>query len=178
MTHYFLKPLLKRIILLITILSFLACPTLADDQVFKKNEQTGEWELAPQTEPEVNGVFGFSDGSFVMLPYSSIKEIVENQDPVLSCSLLPLSFYFYEDNDEQIHYVKIIRGEFVDLITSARFDVEGSGPCRHRIWSFDYNGPITIRELGCYGEIHPPKDAVGEISFDSKVDYKRSVFCY
>jgi len=156
----------------------LACSTLADDQVFKRNEQTGDWELVSRTEPIMQVYGEVEDGQWGLLPYSYIKEIVENKDPLHSCSLLPLSFHLYQHNDEQIYYAKIIRDDFVDLITSAELDVQGSGPCRHRVWSFDYHGPITIRELGCYGEVHPPNDAMGEISFDSEVDYKRGVFCY
>ena len=101
-----------------------------------------------------------------------------SKDLSYTCSLIPLTFNFYQQSDLFTYDIEVKRGDVVDLTTSAEVNIQGSGPCRHRIWSFDYHGPITIRELGCYGEIHPPKDAKGEISFDSEVDYQRGVFCY
>ena len=100
------------------------------------------------------------------------------KDLSYTCSLTPLTFNFYQQSDLFTYDIEVKRGDFVDLTTSAEVNIQGSGPCRHRIWSFDYHGPITIRELGCYGEIYPPKNAVGEISFDREVDYKRGVFFY
>ena len=156
----------------------LSYPALAEDQEFQYNEQTGEWELVSRTEPIINLIGITDDGRVGLLPLSSIEEMLENNDPLHSCALQPLSFHLYQNNDDQIYFAKIMRDDFVDVITSVELEVKGSGPCRHRIWSFDYHGPITIRELGCYGEIQPPKDAMGEISFDTEVDYKRGVFCY
>jgi hypothetical protein len=169
---------MKNLLSLVITVCLFACSALADDQVSKQNEQTGDWELISRTEPIVQVYGEVEDGQWGLLPYSYIREAIEKNDPVHSCSLVPLSFYLYQNNDEKMYFAKIMNGDFVDVITSVELDVQGSGPCRHRIWSFDYHGPITIREFGCYGEIHPPKDAKGEISFDSEVDYKRGVFCY
>ena len=95
-----------------------------------------------------------------------------------TCSLPPLKFNFYIQSDDYTYDIEVVRGDLVDLSTQAEVELYGSGVCRHRVWNFDYNGPISIRELGCYGEIEPPKDAVGEISFDSEAGYRRMVFCY
>ena len=114
--------------------------------------------------------------SLALIPPNWVTAATEELS--FSCSLTPLTFNFYQQSDLFTYDIEVRRGDFVDLNTSAEVNVQGSGPCRHRIWSFDYHGPITIRELGCYGEIYPPKDAKGEISFDIEVDYKRGVYCY
>ena len=114
--------------------------------------------------------------SLALIPPNWVTAATEELS--FSCSLTPLTFNFYQQSDLFTYDIEVRRGDFVDLNTSAEVNVQGSGPCRHRIWSFDYHGPITIRELGCYGEIYPHKDAKGEISFDSEVDYKRGVYCY
>ena len=69
----------------------------------------------------------------------------------------------------------MIGGE--EQFTTAHLDVQGSGSCRYRMWTFEYYGaPITVKELGCYGEVHPPKDAIGEVEFSN--NYAHSVYCY
>jgi hypothetical protein len=93
-----------------------------------------------------------------------------------SCSLPPLAFKFYKMGDGNLYDMEVIRGTAVDLFSAVEADLQGSGVCRHRVWSFDYDGPITVQELGCYGEIQPPKDAVGEVVFGDS--FKHSLFCY
>ena len=93
-----------------------------------------------------------------------------------SCSLPPLAFKFYKMGDGNLYDMEVIRGTAVDLFSAVEADLQGSGVCRHRVWSFDYDGPITVKDLGCYGEIHPPEGAVGEVVFGDS--FKQSLFCY
>ena len=93
-----------------------------------------------------------------------------------SCSLPPLAFKFYKMGDGNLYDMEVIRGTAVDLFSAVEADLQGSGVCRHRVWSFDYDGPITVKDLGCYGEIQPPEDAVGEVVFGDS--FKQSLFCY
>ena len=93
-----------------------------------------------------------------------------------SCSLPPLAFKFYKTGDGNLYDMEVIRGTAVDLFSAVEADLQGSGVCRHRVWSFDYDGPITVQELGCYGEIQPPEDAVGEVVFGDS--FKHRLFCY
>jgi hypothetical protein len=93
-----------------------------------------------------------------------------------SCSLPPLAFKFYKMGDGNLYDMEVIRGTAVDLFSAVEADLQGSGECRHLVWSFDYDGPITVQELGCYGEIQPPEDAVSEVVFGDS--FKHSLFCY
>ena len=93
-----------------------------------------------------------------------------------SCSLPPLAFKFYQMGDGNLYDIEVIRGTAVDLFSAVEADLQGSGVCRQRVWSFDYDGPITVKDLGCYGEIQPPEDAVGEVVFGDS--FKHSLFCY
>ena len=93
-----------------------------------------------------------------------------------SCSLPPLAFKFYKMGDGNLYDIEVIRGTAVDLFSAVEADLQGSGVCRHRVWSFDYDGPITVKDLGCYGEIQPPEDAVGEVVFGDS--FKHRLFCY
>ena len=93
-----------------------------------------------------------------------------------SCSLPPLAFKFYKMGDGNLYDMEVIRGTAVDLVSAVEAELQGSGVCRHRVWSFDYDGPITVKDLGCYGEIQPPEDAVGEVMFGDS--FKHSLFCY
>ena len=93
-----------------------------------------------------------------------------------SCSVPPLTLKFYKMDDGNLYDIEVIRGTAVELFSAAEADIQGSGVCRHLVWSFDYDGPITVKELGCYGEIQPPEDAVGEVVFGDS--FKHSLFCY
>ena len=93
-----------------------------------------------------------------------------------SCSVPPLAFKFYQMGDGNLYDIEVIRGTAVELFSAVEADIQGSGVCRHSIWLFDYDGPITVKELGCYGEVLPPEDAVGEVAFGAS--FKHSLFCY
>ena len=107
-----------------------------------------------------------------------LVQTASSNGQTFTCSLEPLSFEFYKTNDLDHELTRIFRGGNKVMTTESKLEVHGSGVCRHRIWSFDYYGPITITEMGCYGEITPPDNAVGTISFDNESDFRREVFCY
>ena len=52
----------------------------------------------------------------------------------------------------------------VELIQNNNVNIEGTGACMHHIAIF-YDGALkyTFSELGCYGEVTPPLNTVGEI---------------
>ena len=77
------------------------------------------------------------------------------------------------DND----WVAIRRGTYSEEYAGATSTTEGSGLCRKAIWSFDYNGPMSISTLGCYGEVISPENAVGEITL-VKEKHGPRFFCY
>ena len=64
-----------------------------------------------------------------------------------SCSLPPLAFKFYQMGDGNLYDIEVIRGTAVDLFSAVEADLQGSGVCRHRVWSFDYDGPITVKDI-------------------------------
>ena len=55
--------------------------------------------------------------------------------------------------------------------------VEGTGPCRHRLWMFN-NGDVEyiVSTLGCTESI-PPEGTIGEISVFVGGEYKKSWWC-
>ena len=107
-----------------------------------------------------------------------LVQTASSNGQTFTCSLEPLSFEFYKTNDLDQELTRIFRGGNKVMTTESKLEVHGSGVCRHRIWSFNYYGPITITEMGCYGEITPPDNAVGKISFSNDGSYMREVFCY
>ena len=52
-------------------------------------------------------------------------------------------------SDGNLYDIEVIRGTTVDLFSAVQADLQGSGVWRHRVWSFDYGGPITVKDLGC-----------------------------
>ena len=67
------------------------------------------------------------------------------------------------DQDDK-DWVVIKQGTYSEEYADTTLTTEGSGVCRKAIWSFDHNGPMSISTLGCYGELVPPEDAVGQIT--------------
>ena len=52
----------------------------------------------------------------------------------------------------------------VSLVKSNSVNLEGTGVCRHRVAKFKTgNVEYIFTELGCYGEVTPPENTVGEI---------------
>ena len=106
---------------------------------------------------------------------------------VLECSLPPFTFTVYT------HEWKPERNGFVSTIYINKYNkpayirqvkvkvkADGSGVCRHSVWTFnmgvDMEVPITVRELGCWGEMNPPENAKGYIETIPWTPIKH--FCY
>ena len=53
-----------------------------------------------------------------------------------SCSVPPLAIKFYKMDDGNLYDVEVVRGTAVDLFSAVEADMQGSGVCRHRVWSF------------------------------------------
>ena len=64
---------------------------------------------------------------------------------------------FKQEQDTAIAVVKI-GDEYKTSYAQASWETEGSGVCRYDIWTFDFDGKISVKTPGCYGEILPPKD--------------------
>ncbi|MGR9046610.1 MAG: hypothetical protein ACU83N_15070 [Gammaproteobacteria bacterium] len=65
-----------------------------------------------------------------------------------------------------------------DLIVLGGVDtVEGTGPCRHRLWTFN-NGAVeyVVSTLGCT-ESFPPKGAIGQLAVFVGGEFKKSWWC-
>ena len=98
---------------------------------------------------------------------------------VFQCTLSPESFSIFKlgENEEKAAVV-VRKQEYSEEIVLADWEAEGTGACRHGLWSFDYKGKMAIATIGCYGEIIPPENAEGEIWFHYPEEYNRSYFCY
>ena len=109
----------------------------------------------------------------------AINNLVKSSKLIFQCSLPPEFFSIYQINNEtDIAGLIVKEGEVEKLVTLTNWRTEGTGPCRHDIWSFDYKGKMSVQTIGCYGEIIPPENAEGEIWFHYPEEYNRSYFCY
>jgi len=99
---------------------------------------------------------------------------------LFNCSLPPYDFNVLRKGDQDDKdWVAIRQGTYSERYTDATFTTEGSGVCRKAIWSFEHNGPMSISTLGCYGEVIPPEDAVGEIWMElNKIKPRLYSFCF
>ena len=94
------------------------------------------------------------------------------------CSLPPYDFNVLRKGDQGDNdWVAIRQGTYSEEYADATITTEGSGVCRKAIWSFELNGPMSISTLGCYGEVIPPENAVGEITL-VKEKHRPRFFCY
>ena len=105
------------------------------------------------------------------------QNAVKTDGPLFTCQLSPIRFEFYVSDEANRSNLLIFRDGKVTLSSTSELDVQGSGVCRHSVWSFDYEGFVQITELACYGEVEPPETAVGYISFDESDPYKRWFWC-
>ncbi len=57
---------------------------------------------------------------------------------------------------------------------------EGTGPCRHEIWSFTGAGKeLTVEELGCYERAsEPPPNATGQLVISTGGKSEKTWWCY
>ena len=118
--------------------------------------------------------------TFITLILSILLTTVANASPqqadktsaVLECSLPPFTFTVYrpEWKPERNGFVSTIyinKHNKPAYIRQVKVKADGSGVCRHSVWTFDMGVhmevPITVRELGCWGEMDPPENAKGYI---------------
>ena len=114
----------------------------------------------------------------IILP-KEIEARLENAETVFKCSTPPLEIEIFQYSEEAETGIAVIKkGEDVKKITYASWDRKGSGVCRYSIWTFDYEGKMSIKGQGCYGEILPPKNSVGEIILHEPEENSRWFFCY
>jgi len=97
---------------------------------------------------------------------------------LFECNLPPYNFDVLRKGDQDDKdWVVIKQGTYSHEYAKATFMTDGSGVCRKAIWSFDHKGPMSISTLGCYGEVIPPENAVGEITL-VKEKHGLRFFCY
>ena len=114
----------------------------------------------------------------IILP-KEIEAHLENAETVFKCSTPPLEIEIFQYSEEAETAIAVIKkGEDVKKITCKPWDRKGSGVCRYSIWTFDYEGKMSIKGQGCYGEILPPKNSVGEIILHEPEENSRWFFCY
>jgi len=131
--------------------------------------------------------------TFTTLILSILLTTVANANPqqatktpaVLECSLPPFTFtvYPHEWKPEINGFVSTIyinKHNKPAYIRQVKVKADGSGVCRHSVWTFnlgvDMEVPITVRELGCWGEMNPPENAKGYIETVPWTPIKH--FCY
>ena len=97
---------------------------------------------------------------------------------VLECSLPPFTFTVYPSSSTV--YIHKLNKQNPTYIRQAKVSREGSGVCRHSVWTF-YMGvhmevPITVRELACWGEMDPAENAKAYV--DTVPWTRNKHFCY
>ena len=110
----------------------------------------------------------------------SFKDEFDNAELVFSCSVPPLKIEIYKpEGNDPADIVAILIGEdYSASYLPALREVEGTGVCRYNIWTFDYKGKMSVKDQGCYGEILPPDNSVGELIIHEPDDYSQWFFCY
>jgi len=110
----------------------------------------------------------------------SFKDEFDNAELVFSCSVPPLKIEIYkpEGNDPEDIAAILIGEDYSESYLPALWEVEGTGVCRYNIWTFDYKGKMSVKDQGCYGEILPPDNSVGELIIHEPDDYSQWFFCY
>ena len=110
----------------------------------------------------------------------SYKDKLDNAELVFICSVPPLKIeIFRPDGNELSDIAAISVGEdYSEGYAPAVSEVEGTGVCRYNIWTFDYKGKMSVKNQGCYGEILPPDNSVGELIIHEPDDYSQMFFCY
>ena len=110
----------------------------------------------------------------------SYKDNLDNAELLFSCSVPPLKIeIFRPDGNESSDIAAISVGEdYSESYAPAVLEVEGTGVCRYNIWTFDYKGKMSVKDQGCYGEILPPDNSVGELYIYGPDDRSHWFFCY
>ena len=110
----------------------------------------------------------------------SYKDKLDNAELIFSCSVPPLKIEIYKpQGNETADIAAISVGEdYSESYKPAVLEVEGTGACRYNIWTFDYKGKMSVKDQGCYGEILPPDNSVGELYIYQSDDRSQWFFCY
>ena len=110
----------------------------------------------------------------------SYKDKLDNAELLFRCSVPPLKIEIYKlQGNETADIAAISLGEdYLDSYAPAVWEVEGTGVCRYNIWTFDYKGKMSVKDQGCYGEVLPPDNSVGELNIHEPNDYSQWFFCY
>ena len=110
----------------------------------------------------------------------SYKDKLDNAELLFSCSVPPLKIEIYKPkgNDPADIAAILIGEDYSESYLPALWEVEGTGVCRYNIWTFDYKGKMSVKGQGCYGEILPPDNSVGELIIHEPDDYSQWFFCY
>ena len=105
--------------------------------------------------------------------------VIDGQSkPIFACELLPLRFQFYQNKTDNNWIGLIEHGNGEQTILRVQHDRVGSGLCKHNQFEFDFRSSMTVSEFGCYGEVKPPENANGWITFGESSPGAPSVFCY
>lgn len=94
-----------------------------------------------------------------------------------ACSLPPFNFTVIEGKD-RTDQIEISEGTTSFTSLDVERDYEGSGVCRYAIWRFEYNGKMSIKTHGCYGEVDVPEGSLGQVIIDEPEEQSKSFFCY
>ena len=118
--------------------------------------------------------------SVVSVATAKDRLVIDGQSkPIFACELLPFTFQFYQNKTDNNWIGLIEHGNGEQSILTVQHDRVGSGLCKHNQFQFDFlRGSIFIRELGCFGEVDPPENAIGWIEFGEHDHSSPSVFCY
>lgn len=97
----------------------------------------------------------------------SVNANADKEEPLFECSLPPLQLGVYVDEQHE-HYttekVKIEKNGEVQFSKSIE-DFKGSGNCRYRAWSFEFNEAVySVETMGCnHPSVVVPENAKGII---------------
>ena len=88
------------------------------------------------------------------------EEKLLDSTSIFSCSVPPLYVEMFKPKEEQDTAIAVVKigDDYKTSYAQASWETEGSGVCRYDIWTFDFDGKVSVKTPGCYGEIHPPKD--------------------
>ncbi len=110
----------------------------------------------------------------------ALANILDSTKLIFSCSVPPLKIEIYKpegNNSEDIAAISL-GNDYLDSYIPTFWEVEGTGVCRYNIWTFDYKGRMSVKDQGCYGEILPPDNSVGEVIIHEPDDNNQWFFCY
>ena len=101
----------------------------------------------------------------ILAPFSfaeDLEEMLSESTSIFSSlfNLLNVEIFKYkEEQDTAIAVVKLGEDYKASIVKGFKWEIRGSGVCRHSIWTFDFDGKMSVKHQGKrYGEIFPPED--------------------